>query len=84
MDVATLKILSKQPPEYPVFSRKRREEGKVSIIITIEAGHVVRADIERGSGHSRLDEAALRAVRTWRFDYPGRIRARVPVSFRLK
>ncbi|WP_199735231.1 energy transducer TonB, partial [Fretibacterium sp. OH1220_COT-178] len=84
VDVGTLKILSKTPPEYPLFSRRRREEGKLTILITIESGRVVDAVVENGSGHARLDEAALKAVRTWRFDHAGRIRARVPVSFRLE
>ncbi len=83
-DVGTLKIHSKTPPEYPLFSRRRREEGKLTILITIESGRVVDAVVENGSGHARLDEAALKAVRTWRFDHAGRIRARVPVSFRLE
>ncbi len=84
VDVGTLRILSKTPPEYPLFSRKRREEGQLTILITIQSGRVTDAQVERGSGYPRLDEAALRAVRTWRFDHPGRIRARVPVSFRLE
>lgn len=84
VDVGTLRILSKTPPEYPLFSRKRREEGQLTILITIQSGCVTDAQVERGSGYPRLDEAALRAVRTWRFDHPGRIRARVPVSFHLE
>lgn len=84
VDVGTLKILSKTPPEYPLFSRRRREEGKLTILITIESGRVVDAVVENGSGHARLDEAALKAVRTWRFGHEGRIRARVPVSFLLE
>lgn len=84
VDVGTLRILSRTPPEYPLFSRKRREEGRLTILITIQSGRVIDAQVERGSGYPRLDEAALRAVRTWRFDHPGRIRARVPVSFRLE
>ena len=36
VDVRTLKILSKTPPEYPLFSRKRHEEGKLTILITIK------------------------------------------------
>lgn len=84
VDVETLRILSKTPPEYPLFSRKRREEGRLTILITIQSGRVIDARVEQGSGHPRLDEAALRAVRTWRFDHAGRIRARVPVRFQLK
>lgn len=84
VDVGTLRVLSRTPPEYPLFSRKRREEGRLTILITIQSGRVTDAQVERGSGYPRLDEAALRAVRTWRFDHPGRIRARVPVSFRLE
>jgi len=35
-----------------------------------EDGSVAAARIERGSGHQRLDDAALAAVRGWRCSVP--------------
>ena len=84
MDVGTLVVTKKVLPDYPSFSRKRREEGTVKIIITIENGGVTKAEVEASSGYERLDASALRAVRQWRFDSPGTVRARVPFAFRLQ
>ncbi|MDO5563236.1 MAG: TonB family protein [Synergistaceae bacterium] len=84
VDVGTLRITKKVIPDYPAFSRKRREEGTVKIIITIDNGAVSHAEIERSCGHERLDASAMRAVKRWRFDYSGTIRARVPMTFRLE
>lgn len=84
VDVNTLRILSRTPPEYPLFSRRRREEGEVRILLTVRSGQVTDARITTGSGFPRLDEAALKAVRLWKFDYPGEVRARAGIVFRLK
>lgn len=84
VDVAILKVLKKPAPEYPMTSRKRGEEGRVTILITIQSGRVTEASVERSSGFTRLDNAALQAVRRWIFDHQGTVRARVPVRFTLK
>ncbi len=83
VDVATLRILSQPPPEYPLFSRRRKEEGIVRLLLTIRSGRVADASIASGSGSSRLDEAALKAVKKWRFDHPGEVRATASIVFRL-
>ena len=84
VDVNTLVVTKKVLPDYPSFSRKRREEGTVKIIITIEKGGVTKAEVESSSGYERLDASALRAVKQWRFDSSGTVRARVPFTFRLQ
>lgn len=83
VDVATLRILSQPPPEYPLFSRRRKEEGVVRLLLTIRSGRVADASVASGSGSSRLDEAALKAVKQWRFDHPGEVRATASIVFRL-
>lgn len=83
VDVSSLMVLKKTAPEYPPFSRKRGEEGRVTVIITIENGVVTGAEIEESSGYRRLDESAASALMKWRFSYSGRIKARVPVAFKL-
>lgn len=83
VEVASLRIIKKVIPNYPAFSRKRRETGTVTIIVTIENGSVTKTEIEKSSGYGRLDASAERAVKEWKFDCPARIRARVPISFVL-
>ena len=84
IDGALLKVTKKTLPDYPLFSRKRKEEGTVVLIITIDKKAVVKTEIEQSSGHERLDLSATRAVKAWRFDHEGRVRARIPFSFKLK
>lgn len=50
-------------PRYPAESRRSGEEGLVVLRVLInELGRAARVDVERSSGHSRLDEAARLAV----------------------
>ena len=54
-------------PAYPAPSRRLGETGVVVLRVELnESGSVAHARVERSSGHSRLDDAALAAVRTWR------------------
>ena len=49
---------------YPITSRKKREEGSVLVEVTIDAnGHPEDVRCVRSSGYSRLDDAAIAAVR---------------------
>lgn len=55
------------PPAYPPFSRRLGETGVVVLRVELdEQGRVAAAQVKTSSGHSRLDEAALAAVKTWR------------------
>lgn len=54
-------------PAYPAQSRRFGEEGTVVLRVELdETGRVAVARVSSSSGHARLDEAALAAVRTWR------------------
>lgn len=54
------------PPAYPPFSRRLGEAGVVVVRVELdEQGRVAAARIKTSSGFSRLDEAALTAVKTW-------------------
>jgi protein TonB len=58
------RILALPEPAYPVLSRKRGEEGRVMLEVTISAeGGVRGARVQTSSNYSRLDRAALTAVR---------------------
>ena len=83
MDVDALVITKKVLPVYPSFSRKRREEGTVILLIKVVNDAVMECGVEKPSGYPRLDEAAKRAVSGWKFSNSGSVRARVPVSFKL-
>jgi protein TonB len=87
LDAASLKITKKVNPDYPMISRKRRDQGTVVLLIEITSGQVVAVELEKSSGHSPLDEAAIRAIRDWRFDMSGygdHVTARIPFKFDLK
>ena len=44
------------------------EEGTVLVRVLVTAdGRAGEVELKRGSGYDRLDQAALRAVRKWRF-----------------
>jgi protein TonB len=54
-------------PVYPAGSRRFAEQGRVVVRVELdERGMVIKAEVATGSGSSRLDDAALVAVRQWR------------------
>lgn len=78
-------------PRYPPESRRSGEEGLVVLRVLInEIGGVARVDIERSSGHSRLDDAARQAVKRARFrpylenGVPRMALATIPIEFHWK
>ena len=83
-DVNSLEVTHKVLPDYPAFSRKRKEEGTAVIIAAVENGRVQSVEIEKTSGYDRLDNSALRAVKGWRFRHKGRIRVRIPFVFKIR
>ncbi len=53
-------------PTYPAISRRMGEEGDVVLRVEIdENGHVVSAAVVDSSGYSRIDDAAMAAVKEW-------------------
>lgn len=66
-DLST-KLLSAKPPSYPVESRQLREQGTVILAVLLSPdGRVDQISIKQSSGFFRLDRAAMRAVRHWRW-----------------
>lgn len=78
-------------PRYPVAARRAGEQGTVTLKVLVGSdGLAQRVEVEKTSGSSRLDTAALDAVRRWRF-VPARRGPTaieswvlVPVVFRLE
>lgn len=62
------RILSKVKPSYPEDARQDGFEGTVGVKIEVqENGRPGEVQLVRSSGRSSMDEAAIRAVRKWRF-----------------
>lgn len=83
--------LANPPPIYPVLSRRMGEEGKVMLRVHVEPdGRPSQVELRSSSGFPRLDDAALRAVRGWRFvparrgDEAVAAWVLVPINFTLK
>ncbi len=60
--------LNNPKPKYPELSRELGEEGRVGLTVTVEPnGSPSSVSVSRSSGYPRLDKAAERAVRGYRF-----------------
>jgi protein TonB len=60
--------LDNPAPEYPRLSRRLKESGGVLLRVRVGAGgRAEQVELGRSSGYERLDQAALEAVRKWRF-----------------
>lgn len=63
-----LKTSTRVEPTYPSASRRAGEEGTVRVKVLVdEKGRPREVAVARSSGFARLDEAAMEAVRKWRF-----------------
>jgi protein TonB len=78
-------------PAYPAEARRRHLEGLVVLQVAVSAhGAPDNVTVLKSSGHALLDDAALAAVRLWRFEPATRggiavpAPAEVPVRFRLE
>ncbi|OZI61303.1 energy transducer TonB [Bordetella genomosp. 11] len=76
---------------YPLASKRRREEGRVTVLVVVNAqGGIEKATVVASSGFPRLDEAALDAVRRVRFKPYTRngvaytVQARIPFDFNIR
>ena len=60
--------LNNPRPAYPLAARRRGDQGTVlvRVLVTTE-GLATSVSLEKTSGHPSLDEAALTAVKSWRF-----------------
>ncbi|MET0376562.1 MAG: TonB family protein [Rhizorhabdus sp.] len=62
------RLLEGRPPRYPFESRRKHEEGTVVVRLLIGTdGRVAQISIAQSSGFERLDQAAVQAIRGWRW-----------------
>lgn len=60
--------LNNKAPVYPMLSRKRKEQGTVWLFLLVSKdGLVTELKLKKTSGFDRLDQAALQAVKKWKF-----------------
>jgi protein TonB len=78
-------------PEYPRIARRRGYEGTVVLgVLVTRHGKVRKIEIDKSSGYSILDRAALSAVKDWEFEPARRGKeniemwVKVPIKFRLR
>jgi protein TonB len=85
-----LKTANRVEPTYPPASRRAGEQGTVRLKVLVDTnGRASNVAVTQSSGFARLDQAAVEAVRKWRFvaatDGTNKIQAytQVAVTFRL-
>jgi len=85
------RLRDNRPPEYPPQAHRAGVEGTVLLRVLVAAdGEVSRVQILESSGHSILDAAAVRAVRSWQYipaqrgGQPVATTIRQPVRFTLR
>lgn len=77
-------------PEYPTDLKRKRVEGTVHVVFLVDPSGAVQNPTVVQTVHPALDQAALQAVRRWRFE-PGRregqavlFRMKIPITFALR
>jgi len=83
LSISEASPVRRTPPNYPLASRVRGEEGTAVLVAQVANGRVLSVSVETSSGFDRLDAAARFAVLRWTFASKEPIRVRIPVSFRL-
>lgn len=64
----TLAVTRRVDPPYPPTSRRLGEEGSVTLRVLVdERGAAADVQVAQSSGYTRLDDAAVQAVRRWNF-----------------
>ena len=83
------KLIRKIDPVYPELAKRARVTGRVILIVTVDEEGAV-SDIRISSGHPLLNDAAVTAVKQWRYSptllngEPVPVTATVTVFFNLK
>jgi protein TonB len=83
--------LRNAPPVYPPFAKASHQQGVVSLLVSVsDKGAALSVSVAHTSGFKLLDDAALNAVRSWKFKpamlggIPVKSSVSVPVRFKLQ
>lgn len=86
----TLGSTNNPPPRYPYSARVKGWQGRVVLLVLVDAtGRVLSVDIAESAGRRTLDNAARDAVLNWIFvpglqaGIPVKMTVRVPIQFQL-
>ncbi len=90
-ETANMKVNRRVDPIYPAGSRRDGEQGTGMFRVLVDGkGHPTDVQVLKSSGHPRLDEAAIAAIRKWAFSpamqnsQPVQSWTRVQVTFNLQ
>ena len=91
LGTSKVRVRSNPAPAYPTAAKQARQEGTVTLEVDVStAGLPTKVSLARSSGFPALDQAALAAVRRWKFE-PARAagvavngHVIVPLRFELK
>jgi protein TonB len=88
---AYAEYLQNPKPHYPGIARSRHWQGLVQLRVYVTPeGLCGELNLLKGSGHDELDEAAMAAVKSWKFvpgklgDTPVASWVTVPIEFQLR
>ena len=91
MSASEVAYLSNPAPAYPPRALRAGQQGRVLVFVLIDtAGRPAQVSVSKSSGHALLDEAALSAVRGWRFRPQTEngsaiaVQVTIPVDFRIQ
>lgn len=73
LDGNELECPRKSEPSYPAASRRMGEQGSVKLRLDLdESGNITSVKVVESSGHTRLDNAGMAAVKNWKCNAPTR------------
>jgi len=92
IDREAIPMYKENPPlRYPRLAKKRRYQGTVVLNVRVtKSGRAAEITIADSSNHAVLDQAAVTAVKNWRFEpgmrgnHPVDMWVKIPIRFRLK
>ncbi|HEX7338992.1 MAG TPA: energy transducer TonB [Rhodanobacteraceae bacterium] len=75
-------------PSYPIEALRANRDGVVTLRVSVDAtGKVTAVTVATSSGHAAMDQAAVDAMRRWRFAAPATSRPMTftyPMAFRVQ
>ncbi|PYK87165.1 MAG: hypothetical protein DME40_15035 [Verrucomicrobia bacterium] len=78
-------VLRHPTPKYPLAARKEHLTGEGSFFLEIDtiSGAVTHVTVSKSTGHAILDQAAIFALRQWRFAPHSAVEVSVPITFSM-